>query len=109
MPFKSEKQRRYLWANEPEIARDWTDTYGSRIQKNTGGISQLVKPGVGRPGYRGDAAYRALVNNLKVLDRDTSDRQKVLVVVKVQIQRVKVKGLAVRIEQKLRTNKLQTQ
>ena len=38
MPFKSEKQRRYLWANEPEIARDWTDTYGSRVQKNNGGI-----------------------------------------------------------------------
>ena len=40
MPFKSEKQRRYLWANEPEIARDWTDTYGSRIQKKNGGITQ---------------------------------------------------------------------
>ena len=54
MPFKSEKQRRYLWANEPEIARDWTDTYGSKIKKADGGISQLVKPGSGRPGYRGD-------------------------------------------------------
>ena len=41
MPFKSEAQRRYLWANEPEIARDWTDTYGSRIQKDSG-----VKKGV---------------------------------------------------------------
>ena len=41
MPFKSEKQRRYLWANEPEIARDWTNTYGSRIQKNTGGIMRI--------------------------------------------------------------------
>ena len=38
MPFQSEKQRRYLWANEPEIARDWTDTYGSRIKKKNGGI-----------------------------------------------------------------------
>ena len=37
MPFKSEKQRRYLWANEPEIARDWTDTYGSRVKKFDGG------------------------------------------------------------------------
>ena len=57
MPFKSEKQRRYLFANEPEIARDWADTYGSRIQKNTGGISQLVKSsGNGkRPGYKGGA------------------------------------------------------
>ena len=41
MPFKSEKQRRYLWANEPEIARDWTETYGSRIQKNNGGIISM--------------------------------------------------------------------
>ena len=30
MPFQSEKQRRYLWANEPEIAREWTDRYGAR-------------------------------------------------------------------------------
>ena len=29
MPFQSEKQRRYLWANEPEIAREWTDRYGA--------------------------------------------------------------------------------
>jgi len=41
MPFKSEEQRRYLWANEPEIARDWTDTYGSRIHKNNGGIMSM--------------------------------------------------------------------
>jgi len=41
MPFQSEKQRRYLWANEPEIARDWADTYGSRIEKNSGGLSSL--------------------------------------------------------------------
>ena len=52
MPFKSEAQRRYLWANEPEIARDWTDTYGSRIEKNDGGIMRLPfqwgGPGSGR-------------------------------------------------------------
>ena len=66
MPFKSEAQRKYLWANEPEIARDWTDTYGSRIQKNTGGISQLVKSsGDGkRPGYSGkDAATRSFAES----------------------------------------------
>ena len=37
MPFQSEKQRKYLWANEPEIARDWTDTYGSGIKAAQGG------------------------------------------------------------------------
>jgi hypothetical protein len=42
MPFQSEKQRRYLWANEPEIARDWTDTYGSGISPfNRGGLAGL--------------------------------------------------------------------
>ena len=25
MPFKSEKQRKWMWANEPEVARKWTD------------------------------------------------------------------------------------
>lgn len=25
MPFKSEKQRRYLWANEPKIAREFAE------------------------------------------------------------------------------------
>ena len=29
MPFKSEAQRKYLWANEPKIAREWTDKHGS--------------------------------------------------------------------------------
>ena len=37
MPFKSEKQRRYLWANEPEIAREWTDRYDA----SEGGITRL--------------------------------------------------------------------
>lgn len=30
MPFKSEKQRRYLWSHEPELAREWTRKYGSK-------------------------------------------------------------------------------
>ena len=37
MPFQSEKQRKYLWANEPAIAREWTDKYGSRVKKANGG------------------------------------------------------------------------
>jgi len=45
MPFKSEKQRRYLWANEPEIARDWTDKYGSRVKKQLGGILDIAYHG----------------------------------------------------------------
>jgi len=58
MPFKSEKQRKYLWANEPEIARDWTDTYGSKIHKADGGRIGLRRgsgPGPGGQGARGQA------------------------------------------------------
>jgi len=51
MPFKSEAQRKYLWANEPEIARDWTDTYGSKIQAAHGGLIGSVG-GISRPKYQ---------------------------------------------------------
>jgi len=33
MPFKSEKQRRYLWMKEPELARKWTNEYGSKPRR----------------------------------------------------------------------------
>ena len=46
MPFKSEKQRKYLFANEPKIAKDWTEKYGSKIvKKGLGGtIQKEVRP-----------------------------------------------------------------
>ena len=31
MPFKSEKQRRYLYANEPKLAKKWSNMYGKKI------------------------------------------------------------------------------
>ena len=30
MPFRSEKQRKYLWMNHPEIAQRWTAEHGSK-------------------------------------------------------------------------------
>ncbi len=42
MPFKSEKQRRYLWANEPQVAQRWSDKYGSKPQPNKNKLK--VKP-----------------------------------------------------------------
>lgn len=33
MPFRSEKQRRYMWAKHPTIAKRWTKKYGSKIHK----------------------------------------------------------------------------
>lgn len=32
MPFKSEQQRRLMWAKHPQIARRWADKYGSLAQ-----------------------------------------------------------------------------
>ena len=39
MPFKSEKQRRYLHANLPEIAKRWEKKYnkGGRVSVSYGG------------------------------------------------------------------------
>ena len=69
MRFQSEKQRKYLWANEPEIARDWTDKYGSRVKKDNGGILSWI-PGwdehalatnqmkiMGEPDYHAKAGF----------------------------------------------------
>ena len=33
MPFKSEKQRKYLFAKEPAIAKKWTKKYGSKKEE----------------------------------------------------------------------------
>lgn len=35
VPFKSEKQRRYMWANHPAIARRWANKYGSTPRGNS--------------------------------------------------------------------------
>ena len=44
MPFQSEKQRKYLWANEPEIARDWTRNMVVGLRKI---MEELWMPGDG--------------------------------------------------------------
>jgi hypothetical protein len=33
MPYKSEKQRRFLHAKQPEIAAKWDKKYGGRVVK----------------------------------------------------------------------------
>lgn len=33
MPFKSEKQRRYLWANNPKLAQKWANESKSKGKK----------------------------------------------------------------------------
>jgi hypothetical protein len=33
LPFKSEKQRRYLWKNNPKLAREWAEKYGGKPKK----------------------------------------------------------------------------
>jgi len=57
MPFVSKKQREYLWARHPEIAKRWTEKYGSSIRKkedNPGGEADF------RKWYAGHAAKLGL-------------------------------------------------
>ena len=61
MPFKSEKQRRYLFANEPEVAKRWTDKYGSKPQPKKKTKLKLmagfIKSGKVKFGSRGGMTY----------------------------------------------------
>ena len=41
MPFKSKAQRSYMYANHPNIAKNWTKKHGAGIQKSAG--SKLTK------------------------------------------------------------------
>ena len=43
MPFRSEAQRRYLWAKHPGIARKWTDKYGAKVQPKKKGKRRKKK------------------------------------------------------------------
>ena len=49
MPFKSEKQRKWMWANDPEMAKDWEKKKESLTQES--GI--LYKAGVKKYGKEG--------------------------------------------------------
>ena len=48
MPFKSEKQRKYLFANEPKIAKQWAKNYNDgglavpQIKANAAGIKPVI-------------------------------------------------------------------
>ncbi len=33
MPFKSEKQRKFLYANKPKLAKQWTKKYGTKKKR----------------------------------------------------------------------------
>ena len=33
MPFRSEKQRAYLYANEPQMAKKWASEHGNKLLK----------------------------------------------------------------------------
>jgi hypothetical protein len=49
MPFKSEKQRKWMWANDPEMAKDWENKKESLTKES--GI--LYKAGVKKYGKEG--------------------------------------------------------
>jgi len=57
MPFKSEKQRRYLFANEPEIAKKWSKKY------NMGGVASMFRKKLKDGGVSGEGGHRTIDPN----------------------------------------------
>ena len=43
MPFKSEKQRKWMWANEPEIAQRWEEMYEEEMKTEEKNIKPKMK------------------------------------------------------------------
>jgi hypothetical protein len=43
MPFKSEKQRKWMWANDPEMAEKWEDEESNEDKKREGRIMRITK------------------------------------------------------------------
>ena len=43
MPYKSEKQRRYLHMFEPEIAARWDAEYGTKVEKKSSSKKPMAK------------------------------------------------------------------
>jgi len=44
-PFRSEKQRAYMWMKHPEIARKWTKKYGGKIKPKGNAYTEALKEG----------------------------------------------------------------
>lgn len=43
MPFKSSKQEKFLWANNPKLAKKWTKKYGSvRKKKKKKSLNSII-------------------------------------------------------------------
>jgi len=66
MPFKSEKQRRYLWANEPEVAQRWSDKYGDKPVKKLKAGKSIPHPKTKtKPATSKDERLRRALNKKK--------------------------------------------
>ena len=44
MPFRSKKQRAFLYANKPEMAKKWASEHGNKIVKKNKGGYMMVEP-----------------------------------------------------------------
>ena len=67
MPFKSEKQRRYLWKNHPEIAQRWENLYKSptRTTKGFSPIQEITEAEVKQV----EAEVKEAIRDEKVLGK----------------------------------------
>ena len=88
MPFKSEAQRKYLWANEPKIARDWTDTYGSGIQAANGGRIPFAEGSKKTSIVERNLANKKAELNFWEEQKDTSEKEEKIAQIQADINRL---------------------
>jgi hypothetical protein len=45
MPFRSERQKRWMFKNKPSMAKKWVEKYGSKVVKKKSGKRSSKKTG----------------------------------------------------------------
>ncbi len=53
MPFKSEKQKKWMYANKPEMAKKWTSKYGKGVKSASKLNNSPMRKGKTRYGSNG--------------------------------------------------------
>ena len=62
MPFQSEEQRKFMWMKHPEVARRWTEKYGSAVEgrkSRLAAIKRALERGRGDGKYESDKRDKA--------------------------------------------------
>jgi hypothetical protein len=70
MPYKSDKQRKFMHAKHPDIAAKWDEKYGGKVKKSAWGVITKGSPDQSAVHVMGSAGSRKTKRKLKRVTED---------------------------------------